>query len=516
LDDTPLVQNRIDYLKNPAHIFDSFKESVMYWQDRDAFYYRPILTVSFILDAFIFRGNFWGYHISNIIYHIISTILVYNLLLKLKARKNTAKFFSFLFAIHPVFIQAIAWVPGRNDTILLMFGISAFFYFINYLIDGHLKDLAFFTFFFFLSIFSKETAAVFLLIFPLYYFLVFDQKKKVYLKRLLILMFISFFLVFLWYFMARKFSDTRNSYLSLILHINWPQYLIKEVIPGYLIYLGKFFVPVSLSVFPLVIGNSLNLLLGLLFFSLILISYFFGLSEKKKALFGIFWFLILLFPTLIKVMVSEPLIIYEHRLYLPSFGILFFFSQVDFLSSLLKKKYAFRIIVFLLFIFYLLINRSHIYNFKDSLSFWKAAYSTSSAHYVTSVGLSAEYLIIGDFDNAENVFKHLDEIKPDSEISHLGFASLYYHKKDFDKSKAEAKKALERNPNSVRARHYIANIEGSLGRYDEAEKYYLEAISLDSDNVDILMGLVYLYFKQGKMDEALKFYNKVKELGVQF
>jgi len=60
LDDTILVANRIDYLTNPANILKSFKESVVYWTDRDAFYYRPILTDSFILDGMLFNDNFWG------------------------------------------------------------------------------------------------------------------------------------------------------------------------------------------------------------------------------------------------------------------------------------------------------------------------------------------------------------------------------------------------------------------------------------------------------------------------
>ncbi|BCX14932.1 MAG: hypothetical protein KatS3mg088_615 [Patescibacteria group bacterium] len=516
LDDALLIKYRFSYIFNPANIINSFKTNVMYLSDSTAFYYRPILTISFILDALFFKDNFRGYHLTNIVLHLVSIILVYKLMLRLEVQIYVALFVTLIFALHPVLMQTIAWVPGRNDSLLLVFSISNFFYFLNYLKSGGLKDFLFFLFFAFLSVFVKETAIFFLVILLAYLFLILDWKKHI--KRSL-LVFSAFMVIFvLWYFMALNFSDKQGSYLGYLVHTNWLSYFPRVVIPGYLTYFGKIVWPFNLSVFPILDLTNSNIKFGILFLIFLFLSFFLFVSKKRRKIFvfGLIWFLVLLFPTFVNLMPGEPNIIYEHRLYLPLVGLLLSFSQINFVRLGLSYRKVFLLLSLLVVIFFWKGNRNHIFAFKDSRSFWEDAYLNSSQHFVTEVGLSGVYLSEGEIDKAEEVFRKLAEIKPDTEISHLGFASLYYNKKEYEKSLQELEKVLKINPKSVRAMQYMGSIKEKQEDYEEAEKYYLEALKIDNQNIDLLMGLVAFYVRRGRIEDAKKIYSQVQSMGISF
>jgi len=514
-DDTLLVRYRLPYISNPARVFDSFKESVMYLVENSAFYYRPILTVSFVLDSLIFKDNFWGYHLTNILLHILSVILVNRLLLRLKIEKNLSLLFTLIFALHPVLMQAVVWVPGRNDSLLLIFSVSAFLYFLNYLESSSLKDFLFFVFFVFLAVFVKETSILFLPLLLLYSLLF--LKREANFKRLFLLLG-SFFLVFvIWYAMASIFSDKQGGYWHFIVSTNWPFFIPMAVIPGFLIYLGKIFLPFNLSVLPIADWHNPNIIFGIVFFLFILFGFLFFTSGRRKMfIFGVIWFFLLLLPTFVDIMPSDPLAIYEHRLYLPIVGLFISLSQVSFVRKIMLSRRSLIILSVFFVIFFFLGNRRHVFNFKDPLSFWESAYFTSPQFYGTEVTLSGIYLSRGDFEKAEKLIKEIDRIKPDSEVSHLGYASLFYHKGEYEKSLQELDKVLKINPRSIRAMQYLASIKDKQENYDEAEKYYLEAISIDDKNVDLLMSLVAFYIRRNEIDKAKEIYKRVQELGVYF
>jgi len=75
-----------------------------------------------------------------------------------KIPKNKAFFLSLFFALHPVLTQAVAWVPGRNDSLATIFIFSALIFFQRFLSKEKLMDLIFLSLFFLLALFTKESS----------------------------------------------------------------------------------------------------------------------------------------------------------------------------------------------------------------------------------------------------------------------------------------------------------------------------------------------------------------------
>lgn len=90
-------------------------------------YYRPIISLSYMVDYALWGLKPWGFHLSNIIFHTICCILVYLIGNSLFNNRYTSLAASLLFACHPIHTESVTWISGRTDVIAGVFFLSAFY-----------------------------------------------------------------------------------------------------------------------------------------------------------------------------------------------------------------------------------------------------------------------------------------------------------------------------------------------------------------------------------------------------
>lgn len=86
------------------------------------YYYRPLLTLSFIFDKY-----FWGVdtsfmHLDNILLHALNAVMVFFIARKLFAKLAISNSIlplgaALLFVLHPLNTEAVNWISGRSDLI---------------------------------------------------------------------------------------------------------------------------------------------------------------------------------------------------------------------------------------------------------------------------------------------------------------------------------------------------------------------------------------------------------------
>ena len=113
LDDFIMVFNGLNAAGKPSGIFGIFFHNLYMSSE----YYRPILSLSFIIDGKLWGLNPMGYHVTNVMLHILASCLVYKLFMGLGYDRKPAFAFSLLFIAHPLLSQAACWLPGRNDSL---------------------------------------------------------------------------------------------------------------------------------------------------------------------------------------------------------------------------------------------------------------------------------------------------------------------------------------------------------------------------------------------------------------
>jgi len=129
-DDQYLLRNN-PFIKSPLLIFETFRHHL--FLDSFSGHYRPVQNISFILDYFIWNTNAYGFHLTNVLLHVASGVLLYFLLQKLlvslwNSGSKTASIPSlaaflvaFLWMVHPVHSAAVDYISGRADSLAFLF-----------------------------------------------------------------------------------------------------------------------------------------------------------------------------------------------------------------------------------------------------------------------------------------------------------------------------------------------------------------------------------------------------------
>jgi hypothetical protein len=151
LDDRDLIVGDRAFLADPANLLRVFGRSYLHVVDPSHVYWRPLVTASYILDAQWSGERPWGYHATNVVLFAVASALVLALLRRFRFGRRVALAGALVFAVHPALASAVAWIPGRNDTLLAVMALASWVLLLKKRWLGHLFFLA-------LALMTKETA----------------------------------------------------------------------------------------------------------------------------------------------------------------------------------------------------------------------------------------------------------------------------------------------------------------------------------------------------------------------
>lgn len=123
LDDNNLILNQRRMLQRSSSFYSVFGQA--YFPGRFNAYYRPLVNLSLVANYHLGGARPFGYHLVNGLLHAGNCLLVYALLQALKMKRGAALLAALIFAVHPVCVASVAWIPGRNDLLLTGFALGA-------------------------------------------------------------------------------------------------------------------------------------------------------------------------------------------------------------------------------------------------------------------------------------------------------------------------------------------------------------------------------------------------------
>ena len=504
LDDASIITNNISFLSDFKNVFNAFEKDNFISKEGKG-YYRPVQTISFMIDAHISREKPQAYHFSNLLYHILTVISLFFLLMILGIRKNISFALSLLFSVHPLFTDAIAWIVGRGDILAGLFGTTAVISFIKY--NDTKKNIYFLLHsgLFAFALFSKEISAALPFVIIIYYWFIKKNKFKV---REMLPFFITWGSMILFFFYIRnKFIHSQNilSFDSFAKNL--------QQIP---IYFAKLFLPFGLS--PMPIFSALYTISGIVLFILLCI-YILKLNFKNKDLlvFGFIWFLVFVLPGMFLRM---PLGKYhfeylECRVYLPSIGIII--AAGIYLKEVIKKNETrILLISFIpLILIFSALSFTYSNDFEGALQFYNSviksnpenAYALCSRGCLFFANRNLEPALT-DFDNSITAIPIYSE-------SYYDKGALYNSMGDkvsAEKFYAEALKydTLYPSINNLYEYAYInlASVKLSLKKHDETIDLLNKAVIKYPQNCSIHNNLGLALFAKGEYSSALSEYNR--------
>lgn len=129
-------------------------------------FYRPVLELTLALDFLIWRTNPFGYHLTNLLYQVATTIVMYFLclrLLKEHGGKNElwiAFLSAALFAASPLHPEVTTWIIGRTDGFCTLMSMLSILLFLIFRQERKTGALAASLCAFIIALLSKENAII--------------------------------------------------------------------------------------------------------------------------------------------------------------------------------------------------------------------------------------------------------------------------------------------------------------------------------------------------------------------
>ena len=515
-DDYDLVFNNESFISNPLNIGTAFSTHAFTTHRKESVYYRPILLTSYIIDYQIWKLNPLGYHLTNILLHCLAAILVFLLINSLTQNRIVALLSSLLFALHPIQVESVAWVAGRNDVLVGLFiTMMMYFYIRQYEIPEKKKSYLLLTgLSFTMAIFTKETAVFCILLLPLYDVVIRKISFASLFTKESLVKFVPFVVVLGIYLTIRlllfgEIAGTEKLYGALSFIGRF------KILPAILMeYLSFLIAPIRLSIehpldkiiwlepiwYPSAIAGII----------LLIIIYWWTRRHDSILFFGLLWLVICIFPALNIFPLAVPVL--EHRLYMASIG--FVLVVCYGLSHIIKthSQNFWRIPVILLITACGVSSAFRLPVWQNSETLWLDAIEKAPTAHRSYFNLAGEYFDHQQYEKTIELLNKYIELKPEDFIGYSKLRQTYFAARKYDKAIEVCKRMIVLDPREQNRYTDLGLFFERLNLPDSAVNIYQEGLHVDSTFYQLYFYLGRIYWNKGNSADAEKHFG----LAIQF
>lgn len=455
-------------------------------------YWHPLTWLSLMLDYELWGLNPAGYHLENLLLHIINAILLFTFLRKATGQIWPAAAVAGFFALHPAAVESVAWAVERKTVLSSLF---FFLTLLSYLAYSRRPS-------------RFRYAAVF-----------FSMAIGLMAKSMIITL--PFILLLLDYWPLRRLSMTgdgqskRAGIVSLVIEkiplvllscasvsisiLSHAQSSIKDATPmggrvshavvSYLQYMERIFWPSGHSVFyPLPAGHTtFSLVAASVFLTACLITAMLWARRYPWLIVGFLWYIIALGPVSGLIRAGRWPGYADRFLYLPGIGI---FIVVFFALSELIARYP---------------------QFKRLITAALVVYSCALLYDTNQQ--------VGRWKDSITLFSDAVRLDPANSYAHylLG-RSLLLERKDYRRAEQHLTTAISLDPSNSEPYYHadLGEVYLSMNQPEKALRHLQQAAAVITNDADVLNGLASALIETGRHREALPIIDKALALKHDF
>jgi hypothetical protein len=94
--------------------------------------WHPLTWLSHMLDCQLYGLNPRGHHLTNLLFHLANTLLLFVVLRRMTGALWQSGFVAALFALHPLHVESVAWVAERKDVLSTFFWLLTMWTYVRY------------------------------------------------------------------------------------------------------------------------------------------------------------------------------------------------------------------------------------------------------------------------------------------------------------------------------------------------------------------------------------------------
>jgi tetratricopeptide (TPR) repeat protein len=453
--------------------------------------WHPLTTVSHMLDCQLYGLKAGGHHLTNVILHTISVLLLFLVLKQMTDGRWQSAFVAALFAIHPLHVESVAWISERKDVLSSVFFMLTLAAYARYARAPSPPRYLLVALLFAFGLMSKPMLVtlpcVLLLLdyWPLGRLR--GQKSEVGSRlRRLITEKVPLFALSVLSCIATLFAQRQGPSVIDQLPFLWR---LNNTFVSYFAYVWQMLWPARLAVFYPHPNNRLPLVAVI-----VAIAFLVGVSllviylrrTKPYLVTGWFWYLGMLVPVIGLVQVGEQAHA-DRYTYLPQIGLYMMIAWT--VGNLLLEATP----------------RAR-----------RALVGAAATITIVSLGVCA-VVQASYWRNSETLWNHTLAVTGENDVAHNNLGFLFLRRGELDKAISEFQAALDIRSGNTETRYSLgaALIQNNLGNalarkqlWHEAIDHLQEAVRLRPDYADAYFNLGTVLFQQGRIDQAIAQWKK--------
>jgi tetratricopeptide (TPR) repeat protein len=500
-------------------------------------YWAPVTWLSLMLDCQIYGLNAGGHHLSNVLLHAATAILLFLVLRRMTGGFWPSALAAALFAVHPLRVESVAWVTERKDVLSGLFFVLTLGAYVSYVrhpfsVARYLAIMLFLA----LGLMAKPilvTLPLVLLLLdywplgrlaggdrvnlapphcngggvlgdanswgtrlrrlPVFWQLVIE-------KLPLLLLAVIFCGVTFW-------TQTAAAEVADALPLGGR---IANALVSYAAYLRQFVYPVGLAVFYCPPGANLPLervLVAAMVLALISAGVLACRRRCPYLLMGWLCYLGMLAPVIGLVQVGTEAMA-DRFTYLPQIGlcIALAWGAADVLRSRSYRGWLGGAVAALVLAVLMGCAWRQTCFWSDTETLWNHALACTTRNFVAYNGLGRIFFDRRKFDEAAAYYQKALDSKPDYASAYEGLGLVSVARGQYDEAIAYYRKGLTIEPDSPVLYDSLGSALAACGQFDEAFAHYRKALELQPHDATIHYDFANALAGVGRLDEAIEHY----------
>ncbi len=562
----------VDYVYGNQHVKAGLTADSIKWAftTTHAGNWHPLTWLSHMLDCQLFGNNPGWYHLSNVLFHIANTLLLFAVFKRMTGALWRSAFIAAAFALHPLHVESVAWISERKDVLSSLFWILTMWAYVRYTqrpgIKRYLSTLLFFT----LGLMAKPmlvTLPFVLLLLDYWPLSRLQGISKNAEKNLppaesaglnrhvlsiiqLIVEKIPLFVISAAScavtYVAQQGEGAVASMGQLTLKLR-----MLNAVTSYFSYIVKIFYPTHLAVFyphsKMFVFRTITVVLLLIVSLVLFIRRVYG---RPWLTVGLLWYLGTMVPVIGLVQVGSQAMA-DRYTYLPSIGI---FIIVAWGAAELGSKLPYRRMVLgtlagLVLTALFICTKAQVRYWQNDVTLFGHALEVTKnnaimheryasvmvkegkldeaiSHYTEALRIKPKLYFVcnnlglvllgqGKIDQATLCFEEALRLKPDYPFALNNLGKSLAAQGKMDEAVAYLEKAIRSDPDYPQSYYNIALLKIRQKEYSQAVGYLKEVLQRRPDWPDVCSNLAEAYFSEGDIKQAVYYWRRALELNPQ-
>lgn len=485
-------------------------------------FWHPLTWLSLMLDCQLYGLDAGGYHLTNLILHIMSALLLFWLFNRMTGELWKSAFVAAFFALHPLHVESVAWIAERKDVLSAFFCMLTLCLYVYYTRKPDTKRYLPVIFSFILALMSKPMVVTlpFIMILLDYWplsryphgiepgkfkWIVWQFKEK---APFLVLSVIFSLLAFL----AQRVPPA----------IDYPLgSRIFNALISFVTYLRKTFWPHDFAVFypfpdSFAIGHVFAAALLIIFITTVVIL----MAKRFPCLFvGWLWYALTILPVIGLIQVGKQAMADRYTyLSLIGIGVMLAWGVPLLFKITTRKRIIFLTGMFFIFILAVASWQQCGY-WKNSIELFSHALQVTKNNYLAHNNLGLALFNEGKIEAAINQYNESLRIKPvvtDHILAYNNRGIAYSRLGMYQRALTDLNKAINMKSDYADAYSNRGVIYSSLGQNQLAFEDFNKAIQLQPDFADLYNNRGVAYSKLGLYQSAVEDFGKAIDLNPHY